>query len=213
MSYVDFSYVDFEDLKQRISIEAAAKQLQLKLKQEGDKFRAPCPACGDNPRSLAISGSKNVFYCHSPQKGGDQIALVAHVRECSMKDAAHWLNNSHTVPEKVDADPDRMQPLSYLEHDHELVQVIGFEPTEAEALGLGYAPKGVMRGTVAIPLRTGDGTLTGYIGITDARLPKSLKIPQSNVVPLKKTGMMMPKLSPQFNGDFFHISHICSEQP
>lgn len=178
------SYVDFEEVKKAYTIEATAKLLQLTLKQEGDKFRAPCPTCGDNPRSLAISGSKNVFYCHSAQKGGDQIALVAHVRDCSMKDAATWLHNSHTVPEKVDADT--LQPLSYLVHDHELVQVIGFEPTEAEALGLGYAPKGLMRGTVAIPLRMPNGTLIGYIGVTDGKLPKSLKIPESNVVPIKK---------------------------
>ncbi len=42
---------------------------------------------------------------------------------------------------------------------------------DAERIGVGYAKRGVMRGTVAIPVRLDDGTLIGYIGIEDAVLP------------------------------------------
>ena len=34
-----------------------------------------------------------------------------------------------------------------------------------------YAPRGTLRGTVAVPIRTKDGMLVGYIGITEAKLP------------------------------------------
>jgi len=181
------AYIDFEDLKNETSITDVAQLLPLQLKKEGEKFRAPCPACGNkNPRALAISTTKNVFFCHAAQTGGDQISLAAHVLELGMKEAALHIHNSRTVPEKVEAANGSLQPLSYLDCDHELVQVIGFNPDDAKALGLGYSPKGVMRGTVAVPLRTEDGTLVAYIGITDARLPKEFKFPESNVIPLKK---------------------------
>ena len=180
------SYVDFDELKKNVCITKVAELLELKLKKEGDKFRAPCPVCGTNPRSLVISTRKNVFYCHTAQLGGDQIALAAHVLQLGMKEAALHIHNAQTIPEKVSNDADTLQALSYLEHDHALVETIGFEPNEAEVLGIGYAPKGVMRGTVAVPLRTIDGALVGYIGITDGKLPKSLKIPGENIVEFKK---------------------------
>jgi hypothetical protein len=49
-----------------------------------------------------------------------------------------------------------------------------------QALGIGYAPKGMMKGYVAIPTRLPTGELTGYIGITEAKLPKEFHL--SNVV-------------------------------
>jgi hypothetical protein len=45
---------------------------------------------------------------------------------------------------------------------------------------IGYAPKGMMKGYVAIPTRLPTGELTGYIGITEAKLPKEFHL--SNVV-------------------------------
>jgi hypothetical protein len=49
------------------------------------------------------------------------------------------------------------------------------------ALGIGYAPRGLMKGQVAIPIRlpTGD-----YVGITEAKLPKEFHL--SNVVTFPK---------------------------
>ena len=46
----------------------------------------------------------------------------------------------------------------------------------AEALGIGYAPKGMMKGYVAIPIRLPTGELTGYIGVTEAKLPKEFDL-------------------------------------
>jgi hypothetical protein len=55
---------------------------------------------------------------------------------------------------------------------------------KSEALGIGYAPKGMMKGYVAIPIRLPTGELTGYIGITEAKLPKEFHL--SNVVTFPK---------------------------
>src|ERR1019366_8709017 len=46
----------------------------------------------------------------------------------------------------------------------------------AEALGIGYAPKGMMKGYVAIPIRLPTGELTGYIGITEDKVPKEFHL-------------------------------------
>jgi hypothetical protein len=53
-----------------------------------------------------------------------------------------------------------------------------------EALGIGYAPKGMIKGNVAILIRLPTGELTGYIGITKAKLPKEFHL--SNVVAFPK---------------------------
>jgi hypothetical protein len=40
---------------------------------------------------------------------------------------------------------DHFPPRDYLEHDHITVQALGLSPEAAEALGIGYAPKGMKR--------------------------------------------------------------------
>lgn len=87
-------FVDFAELKKRVCIEQVARMLGLKTKQEGDRLRAPCPACqkGDD-RTLVITPTKEVFYCHAMGMGGDLIRLAAHVREESLPDAAGWIQD------------------------------------------------------------------------------------------------------------------------
>jgi hypothetical protein len=60
------------------------------------------------------------------------------------------------------------------------VEALGLSQDTAEALGIGYAPKGMTKDYVAIPIRLPTGELTGYIGITEAKLPKEFHL--SNVV-------------------------------
>ena len=147
-------------------------------------------------RSLVVTPAKNVFYCFNAQEGGDVIALYAHAEGLNVRDAAAALeelyctstgtSNSQPVPERREAkETQKLQPLSYLDAEHEAVLAVGFDPIDAELLGIGYAKKGIMRGTVAVPVRLEDGSLVGYIGVTEATLPPSFNL-QSNVVPLRK---------------------------
>ena len=90
-------YIDFQELKARVSIEQAIQILGLQLKPAGNQLRGPCPTCktgGD--RVLVVSPSKGMFYCHAGQTGGDQIALVAHVKACKTNEAAAFLNSTST---------------------------------------------------------------------------------------------------------------------
>ena len=57
-----------------------------------------------------------------------------------------------------------MKPLSYLQADHEKVVGLGVLSDTAEHFGCGHAPKGIMRGRLAIPIHDRDGRLLAYCG-------------------------------------------------
>lgn len=195
------TFIDFSAVKEAVSFSEAIELLDLKLKHAGNQWRGPCPTCENaGDRALVVTEGKG-FYCWGQRKGGDQIALAAHVLELPAKDAAQELAvragivpsqernstsgkvQSRTVPESEGAGGSKLSPLSYLEADHEAVVAVGFDPKKAEAMGIGYAPRGLMRGTVAVPIRDETGILLGYIGVTDAVLPPDF---MTNVVALKK---------------------------
>lgn len=190
-------FIDFEEVKSRVSIEDATRKLGLQTHKSGSQLRAACPICkSGGDRALAITPAKNLFYCFSAQSGGDQLQLVAHVLNKTVKEAAEWLGGTvqkdtgtSTVTVSKERAEGGFKELDYLEPGHDAVAAVGFDQETAEALGIGYAPKGLMRGTVAVPVRLPDGTLAGYIGITEARLPTKWHLPGTNVVPLqpKKT--------------------------
>jgi hypothetical protein len=54
-----------------------------------------------------------------------------------------------------------------------------------QAAWFGYAPKGMMKGYVAIPIRLPTGELTGYIGVIEAKIPNEF-LHLSNVVTFPK---------------------------
>jgi DNA primase len=188
-------FVDFVQLKERVSIAQCVQMLDLRMKGN-DQLRSACPACrAGGERSLAVNVSKNSYYCFSEGKGGDQISLVAHIRGCSQREAAqeiatHFRVAQPTEPQRSGSEVQPsggMEPLAYLEHEHDAVQVLGFDAETAQALGIGYAGKGLMRGTIAVPIRLEDGTLVGYIGLTEIeKLPSKWQLPVNNVVPIPK---------------------------
>ena len=88
-------FIDFAELKTRVSIEQAAQMLGLTLTPHGSQYRSPCPVCktgGD--RALIITPAKGLFYCFAKKIGGDAIALTAHIRGTSVKEAADELSRA-----------------------------------------------------------------------------------------------------------------------
>jgi DNA primase len=190
-------YVDFAEVKERCSIVDAVALLGLKTTEERSQLRAPCPACGNGgPRAIVITPGKNLFHCFPSKAGGDQIALVSHVKGVSQKDAAALMlgqkgtgivqststvqNGTGTVPPH-----DHFPPLDYLEFDHVTVESLGIDAATAEALGIGYAGKGLMKGYVAVPVRLPTGELTGYIGIIEGKVPKEFHLSRVVTFPKK----------------------------
>jgi DNA primase len=188
-------FVDFAEVKARCSIEQAAKLLGLQCTEERNQWRAPCPACGNGgPRAIVITPAKGLFHCFPSKAGGDQIALVSHVKNVSQKDAAALMlgqSSSGTVqdgkvPNGTTVPPhDHFPQLDYLEFDHVVVESLGIDASTAEALGIGYAGKGMMKGYVAVPVRLSTGELTGYIGITEGKVPKEFHLSRVVTFPKK----------------------------
>lgn len=184
--------VDFAGVKKEHPIEKVAELLGIEVtKQRNGQYRGKCPIHqGTDPRGFVVTPSKSLWYCFGGCGGGDQIALVAKVRDISPKEAAEWLvggvggTSSGIVPDRETV-PEQFQPLAYLEADHEAVEAVGFDMEIAQAVGIGYAPKGTLKGTVAIPIRLPDGTLIGYAGIMEALLPSRWHLPDPKVVRLK----------------------------
>jgi DNA primase len=196
------AFVDFAELKAKVSFSQTIEVLGLQMKKTGNQWRGVCPTCAKGgDRALVITEGKG-YYCFPACAGGDQIALVGHILEISVKDAAAQLaqaagintgtvhtsstsKSKSTVPESVmGKETQKLQPLAYLQAEHPAVDAIGFSPEICAKLGIGYSPKGIMRGTVAVPIRDDLGNLLGYIGITDAKLPADFT---SNVVSFPKT--------------------------
>lgn len=186
------SFIDFEEVKKKLSLEDAISFLDLSLKQSGNQWRGKCHACeSTNDRALVITRGKG-FYCFSARKGGDVIALVAHIRGVAVKEAAEQIAEhvgmvqaprNGTVPETVpgsvggkDKGDRTLQPLAYLEPDHESVRALGLSKETCEHFGAGYAPKGIMRGRLAIPIHDLAGDLVAYCGraVKDGQKPALL---------------------------------------
>lgn len=64
------SFVDFQVLKQSISITDLIPWLGLKGNWHGDQWRGTCPQCNGSDRSLVVTKSKAAFYCFTAKKGG-----------------------------------------------------------------------------------------------------------------------------------------------
>ena len=179
------AYVDFATVKEQVPIEQAIERLGLSLKQRNGQWRGPCPTCqSGGERALVVTPAKRAFYCFGGRVGGDVIAFVAHIRDCSMKDAAEFLaegnststntsiasrnsTSSGTVPEERSKEGVRnLRPLTYLQPGHEAVLEMGLEEDTCVSFGAGYAPKGIMRGRLAIPIHDWNGNLVAYCGRT-----------------------------------------------
>lgn len=172
------SFIDFEEVKAANPIEQVVERLGLTLKKTGQQLRGPCPSGEGGERAFVITPAKQVWYSFALQKGGDVLALVQLVNDCTPKEAAHFLAGDTVPLERRSQRPSKQseaergfRPLDYLDPDHAAVEALGMAPEDAAALGWGYAPRGVLRGTVAVPIRLEDGTLVGYIGIEECKLP------------------------------------------
>ena len=165
--------IDFQDVKSCVSIVDGAKFLNLPIEGENGRFRCACPACAsEDKRSLAVSADRNAFYCFKNQRGGDVIALVAHVKNISQRAAAEELAHHFLAQAPAQEAPaEGLQPLKNLDYEHEALKSLNLTKDQAEKLGIGWCNKGLMRGFVAVPIRLPTGKLVGYIGVRDCKPP------------------------------------------
>lgn len=186
------NFLDFAALKAAVSIDQVAEWLQLDLKkQPNGQLRGHCAMHdGGDERGFVITPSKGLFFCFGPCGGGDCIKLTAQVlkigtREAAQKIADHFKFGNSTCststvddrtsstsitseaapPQGSNPQANGLKPLEHLTTDHPAIEALGLSAAVCNALGIGYAPKGLMRGRVVFPLRLPDGTLIGYQGL------------------------------------------------
>ena len=173
------SYIDFAEIKSANAISEVAEKLGLTMNKSGASLRGKCPVCeSGGDRNLVVTPGKEVYFCFSEGKGGDVLQLISHVKGIGVKDAAQWLSGPSTSKEKTskgEPPTEGFKPLSYLEPDHPAVLALGIEPDDADRIGCGFAPRGMMKGTVAFPIRSTTGKLLGYLGVVDCKVPGTWK--------------------------------------
>jgi hypothetical protein len=167
-------FIDYGELKTRVSIHDAIAKLGLELKPAGHQLRGFCPKCmqgGD--RALVVTPGKGLFYCFAAKTGGDQIALVAHLKELKTNEAANWL--AGTVPQNKTvtrlsgtippAPPAKFDPSKYAESLK--TEGAPLDETTCKTWACGMAVKGVLRGRLALPVSDLAGNVLAYIGRDD----------------------------------------------
>jgi DNA primase len=190
-------FVDFAELKTRVSIEGAVQMLGLTLSLHGSQYRGACPACetgGD--RALVVTPAKGLFYCFAKKTGGDVIALTAHIRGISVKEAADQLDralgtvqNSTGTVSKLRATAPQAQearkqpafdPEAYaarLDASHASLAPLGLSAETLKAWKAGYSNSGTNRGRLAIALHNRDGNILGFAGRALGNEQPALTIP------------------------------------
>ena len=124
-----------------------------------------------------ITPAKGLYYCFGTcGKGGDAITMAASDRNCSLREAAEFLagrSGGSSSPTKGDSSRNGspqpltekgLRPLEYWQASYQAVQALGVSPETCAHFGAGYAPKGIMRGRLAIPIHDRAGTLLAYCG-------------------------------------------------
>jgi DNA primase len=174
--------VDIKYVRDNVDIVKVAEWLGLKLNKKfmSEQCRCPCPINDGGPRTLVITPSKNRFFCFHPQctEGGDAVMLASKVLKIPARDAALQLQAKFlNATYKPDFSPQEKlaKVESRLIWEHEEIQKLGLTPEQAQKLGIGYSKAGTMPSSVLIPIRTRDGTVSGYIGVpsgTTLRAPK-----------------------------------------
>jgi DNA primase len=180
------SFVNFAELKQRVSIEQVAMSLPVKWEMSTNQLRATCPIHGGE-RGLIVTPAKQLFICMADnRKGGDAIQLVAHITGCTVNEAAHQIekrfgtvtvdsnsstvsNNRATAPQKEKGRPnapafDPEQYAARLDPAHTSLAALNFSPETLKAFKSGYAATGSNRGRLALAVHDRDGKIAGFIG-------------------------------------------------
>ena len=82
------TWVDFQAIKQAVTIEQVLGRYGIKLKRTGKELHGRCPIHqGKGDDSFRANTEKNAFQCFSCQAKGNVLDFVAAMEKCSVRDA------------------------------------------------------------------------------------------------------------------------------
>jgi len=189
------AYVDFHDLKARVSITDVLRMLSVATKANGAQLRGSCPIHkGSDPRGFVVTPAKGLWYCFGGCGGGDMIALVAKLRGCEQAEAARFIaegtgtgSGNRTVPGNGNSSPqpreerrrgfDAEAYAKGLDVAHAALGPLGIAPETLREWKAGYAAAGVNRGRLALAVVSKDGAIVGYAGRALAEETPALSFP------------------------------------
>jgi DNA primase len=180
-------WVNFAQVKATVSLRRVLEDYGIweRLRRNGqDHYRGPCPIHqGEGRDTFHGDLGKNVFHCFSCGAGGNVLDLVAHLEQCSVREAALRLQRQYSAVDFA-VPPRRELPrggqlvtkkretnavlsfrLSGLDAAHPYVSARGLSRETAAHFGIGYYSRpGIMSGRLAIPIHDEQGRLVAYCG-------------------------------------------------
>ena len=95
-------WVDFKELKSRITLQMVLDHYHVKLRRNGDELRGLCPIHKDDgprKRSFTANTAKSCFNCFVCHAHGDILDFVKAKEGCTLRDAGLKLKEWFTVGE------------------------------------------------------------------------------------------------------------------
>jgi DNA primase len=86
----------FSYLKTRITILEVVGEYAT-LKKAGLYWKGQCPFHAEKTASFTVSPHKEIFYCFGCHVGGDVIAFIARMEQCSQMEAAKHLIERYQI--------------------------------------------------------------------------------------------------------------------
>lgn len=98
----------FAHIKAKVSIDTVVGEYTT-LKRAGSYFKGPCPFHQERTASFTVTPHREIFYCFGCHAGGDVIAFIARIEQCSQIEAAQHLIDRYNldVPTTTTSSRDR----------------------------------------------------------------------------------------------------------
>ncbi len=187
------SWVDYRDLKSRISVLDVMKHFGVELTtQNGIQYHGPCPlpghsGNGDNPNAFSMNIEKNAWRCLTHCGSGNVIDLHLRMnggdpenkglfRETALTMQEIFLGGEMTMPSTPSkkllvCPPKNLEPNEQLKFSLNVKSDIPYLTNEKRfdsellsSLGIGWVGKGMFSGRVVVPIHNREGQLVAYAG-------------------------------------------------
>ena len=93
-----------DTIRRSVSAYQAGEALGLRIDRHG---RCACPAHGGTNPNCKLWADDRGWYCYKCHEGGDTVALVQTVNQCSFWEAVKWLNSAFHLGLQLDRPMDK----------------------------------------------------------------------------------------------------------